>query len=441
MDGVLNRAVPEIGTPPLKPTASFKGTRPARRSRHGGLRRLAIGAILLAVASLTGGWFLLRPQPPAPPQTTAAVTGDIQDTVLATGVLEAASLVSVGAQTSGVIDKLAVKVGDAVKQGDLIAQIDSLDQQNALNTAQAALAVAQAQLQGQQATVAAAQANLDRYNTMSKEAIVSTADHDTAVATLATAQAQVGVIEAQIQQANNNVAMAQLNLTRTKIIAPRNGTIVTVLVDEGQAVNAVNSSPTIVKLADMSTMQIRAQISEADVPRVSAGQDVYFTIAGDPSTHISAKLLSVYPAPDSIQTESDTATPPTTTAIYYNGLFEVPNPDGKLKIDMTAAVTVVLAEAKGVLLVPSAAIHISQSDKGSRVAVYDPASGSTTLKAVVVGINNNVMAEIKSGLAVGDLVVTSGTSARSAAGGSGTASSTRPPGGLPGRVGASPLGL
>lgn len=438
MDDILNRAVQSVGEPVPKPTPSLKSARRPKRARRQRLRPVVISALLLVVVGSAGWWFFLRPQPPATPPTVAVVQGDIQDTILATGVLEASSLVSVGAQTSGVIDKLAVKVGDNVKQGDLIAQIDSLDQQNALNTAQAALAVAEAQLQGQEATVAQAQANLDRYNAMSKEAIVSDADHDTAVATLATAKAQIGVIAAQIQQANNNVAMAQLNLTRTKIVAPRDGTIVTVLVDEGQAVNAVNTSPTIVKLADMSSMQIRAQISEADVPRVHPGQAVYFTIAGDPNTHINAQLLSVYPAPDSIQTESDTATPSTTTAIYYNGLFEVPNPGGKLKIDMTAAVTVVLADAKDVLLVPSAAIHTSQAGKGSRVVVYD-AAGSTQSTPVTVGINNNAMAEIKSGLAVGDLVVTNGTSSRSQSGS--TASATaRPPGALASRA-ASPLGL
>jgi macrolide-specific efflux system membrane fusion protein len=342
------------------------------------------------------------------PQTVAVARGDVQQTVLATGILEASSLVSVGAQVSGRIEKLDVKLGDVVKTGDVIAEIDSHDQENSVNSAQAALAMAEAQLRSQQATVKQAQASLDRNNQMATKGIVATADLETAQAAVATAEAQIDVINAQIQQANINVATAQLNLSRTKVTAPMDGTVVSLLVDEGQTVNAVQSSPTIVKLADLTNMVIKAQISEADVPHVKPGQPVYFTILGEPDKRINASLLTIDPAPDSIATESDTTTPSTTTAIYYNGLFQVPNPDGKLRIDMTAAVTVVLQDAKNALTVPSAAVHKSPHGNGSAVPVYDPATGKIEFKRVTVGINNNVTAEITDGLDEGDLVVTSG---------------------------------
>jgi macrolide-specific efflux system membrane fusion protein len=393
-------------------------------------------ALLIILGGAAVWWFYLKPQTPPVPQTVAVTRGDIQLTVLATGIIEANQLVSVGAQESGRIDKLDVKLGDVVKQRTVLAEIDSLDQQRAVDFANSALTLVQAQLTSQQATLATAQNNLDRYNQMQKVGVVSNADYDTALESQATAKAQISVINAQITQATLNVATAQLNLTRTKITAPIAGTIVSLLVDDGQNVNAVQSSPTIVKLADLSTMIIKAQISEADEPHVKSGQLVYFTILGDPDTRINAKLLSIDPAPDSIATESDTTTPTTTAAIYYNGLFAVPNPDGKLKIDMTAQVTIVLQAATGVLLTPSAAIQTSTSGKQSWVAVYDPQSGATSKRSVTVGIDNNVMAEIKSGLVSGDLVVTDAVAPSQAA------RQARPAGGQgAGRLGGAPLGL
>jgi macrolide-specific efflux system membrane fusion protein len=387
---------------PVKPAA-----RPVRRRRRGRGLWLLLAVIVLGVAGWYGWQRYTQSDARVVPDTVAVARGDVQQTVLANGILQANTLVSVGAQVSGVIDKLDVKVGDTVKKGDPIAEIDPRDQQNAVKSAQAALASVTAQLHSQQAAVKQAQATLDRQKTLSSKGLVAQSDLETAQAAVQTASAQVEVLQAQLQQAELAVDNANLNLSRTKITAPSDGTIVAVLVDAGQSVNAVQSSPTIVKLADLETMVIKAQISEADVPRVKAGQPVYFTILGEPDNKIAATLLSVDPAPDSVATDSDTTTPSTNAAIYYNGLFQVPNPDGKLRIDMTAQVTIVLDEAKNVLTVPSSAL--TKTPRGGYVAaVYDPATGKTEPKRVEVGLNNNVTAEIRSGLNEGDRVVATG---------------------------------
>lgn len=421
-------------------TSPVDAARTGKRSqrRRGGrsktaLRGLVVLLVLAAIAA-AAWWFYLRPRPVPAPQTVAASTGNIEQTVLASGVLEASSLVSVGAQVSGTIEKLDVKLGDVVKKGDLIAEINSLDQQNAVKSAQAALASTTAQLHADQAAVKTAQASLTRSDQLAAKSLVSVADHETAQAAVETAQAKVEVDQAQLQQANLTVDTAQLNLSRTRITAPSAGTVVAVLVDEGQTVNAVQSSPTIVKLADLKDMVVKAQISEADVPHVKPGQRVYFTILGEPDKPINAKLVSIDPAPDSIATESDTATPSTTTAIYYNGLFQVPNPDGQLRIDMTAQVTIVLDEAKDAVLVPSAAVHKSARG-GTFVAVYDPATRKVHREQVSVGIDNNVMAQITKGLAAGDDVVATGVAGASQSPRSGQ---SRRPGG---RFARSPLGF
>ena len=128
--------------------------------------------------------------------------------------------------------------------------------------------------------------------------------------------------------------------------------MVAVLVTEGQSVNAAQTAPTIVKIADLDTMIIKAQISEADVTRVAPGQHATFTILGDPDTRIDATLLSVEPAPDAITT-ADTGLSTSDNAIYYNGLFSVANPDHRLRIAMTAQVTIVINSANDVLTLPA----------------------------------------------------------------------------------------
>lgn len=135
------------------------------------------------------------------------------------------------------------------------------------------------------------------------------------------------------------------------------GTVVAIVTEEGQTVNANQTAPTIVKLAKLDTMTIKAQISEADVMKVEKGQTVYFTTLGNSDKKHYAQLRQVEPAPNSINTETTNTSSSSSTAVYYNALFDVPNEDGKLRIDMTAQVYIVLAEAKNVLTIPAAAIQ------------------------------------------------------------------------------------
>lgn len=391
---------------------------PRARSRRRPWKRIVA---LVVVAGLAGAaWYYYgRPRTEAAPATVAVTRGDIQQTVLASGTLEANSVVSVGAEVSGRIESLAVKLGDKVRKGDLIARIDSLDQENAVKSFEAALANMQAQLRAQQASLDQTKAALQRARDLAAKTLVSQADLQTAQANYDAAAARVDQIEAQITQARLAVDSANLDLSRTKITAPADGTVVAVLVSEGQTVNAQQTSPTIVKLADLDTMVIKAQISEADVTRVQPGQQVYFTILGEPDRKIDATLRAIEPAPDAITT-SDTGLAGTGSAVYYNGLFEVPNPDHRLRIAMTAQVTIVLADEPDALLIPASALGGQGRNGAYEVTVYDPATRQTTRKRIEVGIDNNVMASVERGLTEGELVV---TSARAAAGSTGAPTS------------------
>lgn len=365
---------------------------------------------LLVVGSAGfGAWwyFLAAPQAATVPDTVVVGRGSIERTVLASGVLQANSLVAVGAEVSGRIEAVHVALGQDVRKGDLIVEIDSLDQENAVKTAQAVLAGIEAQKRSQQATLAMAEAALARSQQLSANSLVSRTDLETAQAAVDSALAQIDQLDAQIAQSVLSVEAAELNLARTRIVAPSDGTIVALLVDEGQTVNANSTIPTIVKIADLDTMVIKAEISEADVVRVSAGQRVYFTILGEPDVKIDATLREVEPAPTSIS--SDTAS--TESAVYYNGLFDVPNPDHKLRISMTAQVTIVLDEVDDALVLASGLVSRKDPQGNVMVSVYDPETETISPRRVEVGLNNNVMAEIRSGLSEGEQVVSAGSGA------------------------------
>ena len=195
--------------------------------------------------------------------------------------------------------------------------------------------------------------------------------------------------------------------------------------------NAVQAAPTIVKLADLDTMTVKAQISEADVTQVHEGQKVYFTILGAPEHRYYAKLRAVEPAPESIAAESTTSTSAgggtgtTSSAVYYDGLFDVANPSHSLRPSMTAQVNIVLREAKRVLTVPTSALRETRPDGQTEIRIMDD-RGRVQPRLVRVGINNATSAQILEGLKVGEHVVIS--EAGSAGPRDGTERAPPPPG-------------
>ena len=409
--------------------------------------KIIVAVVCLLTIAVTA-WYFFKPQQQQPQYITSEVArGDIEDSVLATGVLEATKMVSVGAQVSGQVKKMYVKLGDPVKQGQLIAQIDSIRQENDLKTAEASIKNQQAQLAVKQANLAKVQSEYQRQQAMYAQDATSRAELESALASYKTAQAEILAINAQIEQSRLTLATAKEDLGYTQIIAPMDGTIVAIVTEEGQTVNANQSAPTIVKLAKLDTMTIKAEISEADVMKVEQGQIVYFTTLGNSDKKHYAKLRQVEPAPDSINTETSNTSSSSSTAIYYNALFDVPNEDGKLRIDMTAQVYIILNEAKNVLTIPAAAIQSSnrsqakrsdtakeqtaksstdqtQTDRSKRLELSAEekslieqgkaslsmvrvvqADGTAKPQAVLVGLNNRVTAQIIKGLKQGDQVV------------------------------------
>ncbi len=368
------------------------------------LRFVTISLITLICIGLL--WFIFKPKQTAPEYLSSTVTvGNIEDNVLASGTLQAAQQVSVGAQVSGQVKNLSVKLGDAVKKGQLIAQIDSTTQQITLKNNQAAVANLEAQKLVNQANLELAQVQAQRMKVLLQDQAVSKTETDTAVSTLKVSKANIAAIDAQIEQAQLQVRNAQELLGYTRITAPMDGTVVAIVTEQGQTVNANQTAPTIIKLAKLDTLTVRAQISEADVVKVKSGQTVYFTILGNPDKHYYAKLRSIEPAPESIATDTAATSSSTTAAIYYIGLFDVPNPDGELRIKMTAQVYIVIADAKNALLIPSAALAGKTSADGTQIVRVLDAQGQAEDRKVKIGLNNRVNAQVISGLKSGEKVI------------------------------------
>jgi macrolide-specific efflux system membrane fusion protein len=340
--------------------------------------------------------------------------GDLEDTVLATGVIRPVKQVSVGAQVSGQIKKLYVVLGDVVKQGQLIAEIDATPQNNALRNAEAALQNYTAQRQAKQAALEQALLALKRQQELMAQDATSKQNLEAAQASVNTLQADGKALDAQIQQQRISTDTARVNLGYTRILAPMDGVVSAVVSEEGRTVNANQSAPTIIKVASLSTVTIKAQISEADVVRVNAGMPVYFTILGEPRKRYEAKLRTIEPTPESEQTDATTTTSSTTTAaVYYNGLFEVPNPEGKLKVSMTAQVSVVLGNAKDALLIPSSALGKRNKNGTYTARVLEGVGEQAKVvnREVKIGLNNRVQAQVLSGLKEGEKVVVGEASA------------------------------
>lgn len=363
---------------------------------------LRLVVLLVLVAAGAWGWRTHAAMRETPaPVTTAVKRGDVVETVLANGVIEAQKLVSVGARVSGQIETLAVRLGQEVAAGDLIALIDSQDQKNAVLQAEADLAQIAAQIASRAAGLEKAQLVFDRQAELLKRNAVSKEEVEAATADVKIQTAELDALVAQKSRAEVTVATARLALDRTRITAPIAGTIVAVVVREGQTVNAIQSTPTLVKIANLDRMVVKAEISEADVVHVAPGQKVSFTILGEPDARIAAEVRGIEPAPAAIETADTIATD---EAIYYNGVLEVANPGHRLRIGMTTQVSIVLDEARDVLTVPAAALK--RDGGGFAVDLWDAGAGAVRRVPVEVGLNDRVTAEIRSGLAEGDRVVT-----------------------------------
>ena len=335
---------------------------------------------------------------------------NLENAVLATGTLQAFRQVDVGAQVSGQLKSLKVKLGDKVTKNQWLAEIDPVISENALRQAEANEQNLVAQKRSAAAQLVQAELAFKRQQQMLPDDSTSRQDYETAQANLGVQRASIASFDAQIRAARIQIETAQANLGYTRIVAPMDGEVVAIVTQEGQTVIAQQQAPVILKLADLDTMTVKAQVSEADVIRIHPGQTTYFTILGEPDKRYYGKLRAIEPAPQNfLDSQSSlggmsSGSSKSNTAVFYNALFEVPNPGHLLRISMTAQVNVLLGTARNALNIPVAALGEKSKDGTYPVRVLERDSRVDTRK-VRTGINNNVNVEVLSGLKEGERVI------------------------------------
>ncbi|MBH1863744.1 efflux RND transporter periplasmic adaptor subunit [Stenotrophomonas maltophilia] len=365
------------------------------------------GAVAMLVAGT--GWWALAEDGDAALITAPAQVADLEKTIQAVGRVNPKELVAVGAQVSGQVKRLHVVLGQRVQAGQLIAEVDSQPQRIALRSAEAATNALRAQHAASQARHAQASGVYERQSQLVASRLVSQEGFEAARMARDAARSEVAALQAQIDQAVTQVETARINLGYTRIVSPSDGYIVAIVTKAGQTLNSMQTTPTIVMLAQMDTMTVRAEIAEADVELVAPGQPLWFSTLGPSGRRYESHLQQLEPAPSSI---ADVATgnaggsAQSPKAVYYAGLFDVANPGLKLKPSMTVKVTVQLARAANALQVPLTALVAPDDMDGNRgtVRVVDP-KGRVRKRAVTTGLRTATAVQILSGLRAGENVV------------------------------------
>ena len=317
----------------------------------------------------------------------------LQNSVTATGTIEAVTSVTVGTQVSGIVNKLYVDYNSQVKKGQVIAELDKTNLLSELNTAKANLASAQSSLNYQAA-------NMERYKTLYKKGLVSADEYENALLTYRQAKEQVA-------SSRENVQRAQTNLGYATITSPIDGTVISKSVEEGQTVAASFNTPELFTIAkDLTNMQVVANVDEADIGNVKEGDRVTFIVDAYPDDTFEGTVKQV-------RLEATT----TNNVVTYEVVISAPNADLKLKPGLTANVTIYTQERSGVLAVANKALRFTPTKEtvGKDMKIVDckgknkvwTLNGNTlTAHPVTIGQSDGINTEITKGLKQGDKIVT-----------------------------------
>ena len=367
-------------------------------------KKIVIGIIIVIIILLaTGAFFFFKNKENGPKYKMNRVTmGDIKATVTATGTMNAVVNVLVGTQVSGTIKALYVDFNSLVKKGQILAQIDPATFQAQVEQAKANLMLAKANVEKAEAALVDAKRTMERNKVLFARNFIARSDLDTSETNHQSAAAQLSASKAQVEQARAALVYSQTNLIYTKIVSPVNGIVISRNVDVGQTVAASFQTPTLFNIAqDLTKMQIDTNVDEADIGRIKVDQPVEFTVDAYPDTTFIGKVSEVRNAPTTIQ-----------NVVTYNVVVKVDNPELKLKPGMTANVSLVLADKKGVLRIPNAALRFRPAERGKEASAQK-GPGVWVLEnkkpkriSVVLGITDGNYTEILTGdLKEGDEII------------------------------------
>jgi len=387
-------------------------------------KNIIIGIIIVIIILLATGTFIFIKNRENGPKfkLDRATTGDIKATVTATGTMNAVVTVLVGTQVSGTIKTLYVDFNSPVKKGQILAQIDPDTFQAQVGQARANLLLAKANVEKAEAALVDAKRTMERNKVLFARNFIAKSDLDTSETNYQSATAQLWASKAQAEQAKAALDFAEINLRYAKIVSPVDGTVISRNVDVGQTVAASFQTPTLFNIAqDLTKMQIDTNVDEADIGKIKVDQPVEFTVDAYPDTTFMGKVSEVRSAPTTIQ-----------NVVTYDVVVKVDNPELKLKPGMTANVSIILADKKGVLRIPNAALRFRPAERGAergKEASIQKGPGVWVLEnnkpkriSVALGISDGNYTEILTGdLKEGDEVIVEAT-------GSGKKSNTPPAG-------------
>lgn len=346
--------------------------------------------------------------------TSVAVRGDLSKSIDSNGEIYANELIDVGAQVSGQIKKLYVKLGDKVKAGDMIAEIDSATQQNNVDTKRAQLGIYEAKLNSAKVALEIAESKFNREKELFGKNATSKEEFESAKNSLAVTKANVKEIEAQIAQTKISLNTAQIDLGYTKIVAPKEGTIVSVQVEEGQTVNSNQATPTIVNIADLTKLKLKMEIAEGDITKIKVGSKVEYLILSEPNKKFYTQISSIDPGLTTLsdgkysQKSTVSSSTSSSSAIYYYANAVVENKDEILRIGMTTQNTIMLESVKEAIIIPTVAI---KKEGGKQYVNVLKDNLQVEKREVAVGLTDGLKSQIISGVSEGEKVITSRSSA------------------------------
>src|SRR5438552_1913438 len=312
------------------------------------MKRAVIGVlIVIAVGAGAGAYYIRRGGPELQVQTSPITRGDIIDSVGATGTLQAVTTVQVGSQVSGNIEWLGADFNSIVHKGQQIARLDPSLFQTQVEQARANLTRSKADVERDRVAVADAQTKYTRAQELASRKLLPQSDLDAAKTALDAAKAQLQSADAMVVQAQASLSMADVNLQHTVITAPIDGIVTSRSVDVGQTVAASLQSPTLfIIAADLTKMQVNANIDEADVGRIRPAQHVTFRVDAYPTETFEGTVAQIRLQPVVVQ-----------NVTTYGTVIDVTNPKLKLKQGMTAKDKVEIANRTDVMRVPNAALR------------------------------------------------------------------------------------
>ncbi|WP_195552980.1 efflux RND transporter periplasmic adaptor subunit [Bacteroides eggerthii] len=377
-------------------------------------KKIILIAVSIAVVAGAGFWLFgsSKAQHKVTYETAVVTRGEISESITATGTIEPVTEVEVGTQVSGIIDKIYADYNSVVTKGQLIAEMDRVTLQSEVASQRAAYNGAKAEYEYQQK-------NYERNRGLHEKQLISDTDYEQSVYNYEKAKSNY-------ESSQASLAKAERNLSYATITSPIDGVVINRAVEEGQTVASGFETPTLFTIAaDLTQMQVVADVDEADIGGVEEGQRVSFTVDAYPNDTFEGTVTQIRLGEDS-STSSGSST--SSTVVTYEVVISAPNPDLKLKPRLTANVTIYTLDRKDVLSVPARALRFTPERPliGENDIVKDCESphklwtreGNTfTAHPVTVGISNGINTEIISGISEGATIVTEATIGKMPGGG------------------------